>query len=180
MQVYDRMRYVLASSIEIQSGKPCTFCISKVRIALTSEFLSIYSTAVSIWCLVSYCETMIKDTRNEISCRIQYRQRALQWAREIQTDWNIFTITSDVIKKNIDFCSIYRPTASRFVTPALRCFWNAGGLLKSLSLVHSHILTYSHSFISNNAVSNWPTFTNLTPRLVKKFSQFMKNEIPLS
>jgi hypothetical protein len=155
------------------------FVSNNVLVALTSKFLSIYNTALSIWCLVSHWETMMKAARNEISCQLQYRQRALQWAREIQTDWNIFTITSDVIKKNIDFCFVYRPTVSRFATPALRCFWKAGGLLKSLSLLHCHILTYSHSFISNNAVSNWQTFTDLTPRLVTNFPQFMKNEGPL-
>jgi hypothetical protein len=121
------------------------FLSSSVRVPLRSEFLSIYNTALSTWCLVSYCEKITKAVWNEISCRIQYRQQALQWAREIQTDCNIFTITSDVIKIVISV-----PFVSLELVVLPRQHYDVSG-----SLLHSHTLTPSQS-ISYNAVSNWP------------------------
>jgi hypothetical protein len=112
------------------------FVSSSVRVPLTDEFLSIYNRILSTRCLVSYCDKMMRAVRNEISFRPLYRQRALPRVTEIQTDWNISNITSDVIK-NSDFSSIYQSTICHPATPTLRCFWKPGGLLECLRLLPS-------------------------------------------
>jgi hypothetical protein len=126
------------------------FLSSSVRIPLRSEFLSIYNTTLSAWCLVSYCEKIMKAVRNEISCRIQYRQQALQWAREIQTDFNIFTITSDVIKImiSVPFVSpqlVVPPRQHYDVSGSPEGFWSDG---VSYTLIHSHPHNPTHTMPS--------------------------------
>jgi len=131
------------------------FVSRSVHVLLTSEFMSIY-TNLSTWCLVSYCETMMKAARNEFPVGFS-ADNGITASEKNSFGLEHFHYNVRRNKKDSDFCSTDQPTVSRPATPALRCFWKPGELLKGLSLLNSHIPTHSHSFISHNAVSNWLT-----------------------